>query len=190
MKIGGFMNTKNNKRFHDTEIRMEAAMLEIMKNTEFEKITVKKICEKAEINRSTFYAHFIDIYDMIDKMEKELSKELLNQYSAYSELQVFSEESFIPFLRHIKKHKYFYKINLQTRKDFPLKQGFERLWEVIKNICIQNGITSDEEIMYYLIYFQAGFTMTLKHWVDTDCKEDEAKLAKIIRKCIPSTLSS
>ncbi|MDU6340180.1 MAG: TetR/AcrR family transcriptional regulator [Clostridium sp.] len=184
------MNTKNNKRFHDTEIRMEAAMLEIMKNTEFEKITVKKICEKAEINRSTFYAHFIDIYDMIDKMEKELSKELLNQYSAYSELQVFSEESFIPFLRHIKKHKYFYKINLQTRKDFPLKQGFERLWEVIKNICIQNGITSDEEIMYYLIYFQAGFTMTLKHWVDTDCKEDETKLAKIIRKCIPSTLSS
>lgn len=73
------MNTKNNKRFHDTEIRMEAAMLEIMKNTEFEKITVKKICEKAEVNRSTFYAHFIDIYDMIDKMEKELSKEKMER---------------------------------------------------------------------------------------------------------------
>lgn len=184
------MNTKNNKRFHETEIRMEAAMLEIMKNTEFEKITVKKICEKANVNRSTFYAHFIDIYDMIDKMEMELSRELLNEYSSYNkqELQIFSEKSFVPFLNHIKKHKYFYKINLQTTKDFPLKQGFERLWEVIKMICIKKGITSDEEIMYYLIYFQAGLTMTLKHWIDTGCKEDEAKLARIIKKCIPSTL--
>ena len=59
------MNTKNNKRFYETEIRMESAMLEIMKSTEFEKITVKRICEKANVNRSTFYAHFIDIYDMI-----------------------------------------------------------------------------------------------------------------------------
>lgn len=186
------MNIKNNKRFHETEIRMQSAMLEIMKNTELEKITVKKICEKANVNRSTFYAHFMDIYDMIDKMEMELSKELLNECSVYSgqNLQIFSEESFIPFLSHIKKHKYFYKINLQTRKDFPLKQSFERIWEVMKTICKQNGITSDEEIMYYLIYFQAGFTMTLKHWINTDCKENEAELAKIIKKCIPITLNS
>lgn len=59
------MNTKNNQRFKDTEIRMQSVMLEFMKHMEFEKITVKKICEKAQVNRSTFYAHFIDIYDMI-----------------------------------------------------------------------------------------------------------------------------
>lgn len=59
------MNTKNNQRFKDTEIRMQSVMLELMKYMEFEKITVKKICEKAQVNRSTFYAHFIDIYDML-----------------------------------------------------------------------------------------------------------------------------
>ena len=52
------MNKKNNHRFRETEIRMQTAMLEIMKTTEFKKITVKKICEKAGVNRSTFYAHF------------------------------------------------------------------------------------------------------------------------------------
>lgn len=60
------MNTKNNQRFKDTEIRMQSVMLELMKYMEFEKITVKKICEKAQVNRSTFYAHFIDINDMLD----------------------------------------------------------------------------------------------------------------------------
>ena len=70
------MNTKNNQRFKDTEIRMQSVMLELMKYMEFEKITVKKICEKAQVNRSTFYAHFIDINDMLDKMEQTLREEL------------------------------------------------------------------------------------------------------------------
>lgn len=187
-----FMNIKNNRRFHDTEVRMEAAMLDIMKDTDFEKITVKKICEKAKVNRSTFYAHFIDIYDMLDKMEVELRKELLNSYSNRSEqeCQIFSEQSFIRFLNHIKRHKYFYRINLQTRNRFPLEQGYEQLWAIIQPLCEQAGITSNDEIMYYFVCFQAGFTMILKRWVDTDCKEEEKDLAKIIKSCIPAILSN
>lgn len=167
---------------------MEAAMLDIMKHMEFDKITVKKICEKAQVNRSTFYAHFIDIYDMLDKMETFLGQELLDRYSSEpsNEHRPFSEESFIPFLKHIKKHSYFYKINLQHRKAYPLKQGYEPIWNIIKPHCEQAGITSDDEIMYYFIYFQAGFTTILKHWVDTGCQKRETEIAAIIRDCIPA----
>lgn len=185
-----FLNVKNNQRFRETEIRMQSAMLELMKNVEFDKITVKKICEKAKVNRSTFYAHFIDIYDMLDKMEVELRRELLDSYSSGSkeEYQIFSEKSFIRFLSHIKKHKYFYKINLQTRNKFPLKQGYEQLSAIIQSLCENAGITSNNEIMYYFVCFQAGFTMILKRWVDMDCKETEEELTKIIEGCIPAIL--
>lgn len=183
------MNTKNNQRFRETEIRMEAAMLELMKNMKFEKITVKKICEKAKVNRSTFYAHFLDIYDMLDKMERELRKELIGNYKEKGKYHIFSEESFLLFLRHIKKHKYFYKINLRTRKEFPLSQGYDQLWEIIKMRCKQAGIKTDEEVMYYFIYFQAGFTMILKHWVDTECMLKEEEVATLIRNCIPNILA-
>lgn len=187
------MNIKNNQRFRDMEIRMETAMLDIMKTTDFEKITVRSICEKALVNRSTFYAHFTDIYDMLDKMEAELHKELLDSYSNKDgqENLAFSMQSFIPFLRHIKKHSYFYKINLQTRKKFPLKQGFEPLWdEVIKPRCKHAGLISEDDMMYYFVYFQAGFTMILKRWVDNGCKESENELAEIIEHCVPAVLSS
>lgn len=185
------MNTKNNHRFQETEIRMETAMLELMKHTEFEKITVKKICEKAQVNRSTFYAHFIDIFDMLDKMEAFLNRELIETYRvSYSEKNlVFSEKSFVPFLRHIRKHSYFYKINLQNRKSFPIKQGYEPMWnEIIKPRCKKAGITLEEDMLYYFISFQAGFTMILKHWVDTGCQKDEAAVAAIIRNCVPAAL--
>lgn len=115
-----FLNVKNNQRFRETEIRMESAMLELMKNTEFNKITVKKICEEAKVNRSTFYAHFIDIYDMLDKMEVELRKEMLDSYSEGNteENQIFSEKSFIRFLSHIKKTNTFTKLIYRQELNF------------------------------------------------------------------------
>lgn len=187
------MNKKENRRFQETEIRMENAMLSLLKHTEFEKITVKKICEEAKINRSTFYAHFEDIYDMLDRMEGELGKELLESYEGYEgkqETLIFSEPSLIRFLKHIKKHRYFYRINLQTRKSFPLKRGFDQLWEMIAPRCKKAGISGDEEILFYFIYFQAGFTMVLKHWVDTDCKMKEEEVASILKNCIPHMFSN
>ena len=180
------MNKKNNHRFRETEIRMQTSMLEIMKNTELKKIAVKKICEKAGVNRSTFYAHFIDIYDMLDKMQIELRKELLESYKDTGKYTVFSQESFIFFLKHIKKHKYFYKINLSTRNTFPIQDGYEEVLNIIKSRCEKHGINNEEEILYYFIYFQAGFTMILKHWVDTDCIASEEEIAAIIKKCIPN----
>lgn len=190
IKRGDFLNTKNNQRFKDTEIRMQSVMLDLMKYTEFKKITVKKICEKAKVNRSTFYAHFTDIYDMLDKMEQELRKQLLENYGESSKNIIFSEQSFKLFLEHIKKHKYFYKVNLQTRKSFPLKQGYDKLWQIIEPRCKKAGITNKDEMLYYFIGFQASFTMILKHWVDTDCALDEVEVARIIKNCIPNILSA
>lgn len=108
------MNTKNNQRYRETEIRMDAAMLELMKHTEFEKITVKKICETAGVNRSTFYAHFTDIYDMLDRMEDFLHQELLESYPFHSNPEdlPFSDPLILLFLQHIRKHQYFYRIAL------------------------------------------------------------------------------
>lgn len=167
---------------------MEAAMLELMETTEFEKITVKKICETAKVNRSTFYAHFTDIYEMVEKMEKRLSRELLESYPESCEPAEmwFSEDLIILFLKHIRKHRYFFRIALKTRRDFPLKQSFNAMWsQVVKPRCQKNGIMSEEEMMYYFVYFQAGFTMALKRWVDTGCGETEEEMAQTLLNCLP-----
>ena len=187
------MNKKNNQRFQETEQRMEHVMLELMRTADFEKITVKRICEKAGVNRSTFYAHFMDIYDMLDRMETNLRRELMDGYSKRdkSQRRAFSRQSFLVFLQHIRRHRHFYKISLQTRKSFPIEQGFEPLWnEIIKPRCEQCGVTSEAEMMYYFVYFQAGFTMVLKRWVDSGCLETEAEVARIIESCVPAVLVS
>lgn len=183
------MNTKNNKQYQGSAARMEQAMLEAMNTMPLEKITVRWICEKAGVNRSTFYAHYADIYDMIEQMESNLQKDLINSYPSPGNVAPLSFESFIPFLKFIHKHRDFYRIALKTRREFPIRQGYTPLWEqVIKPLCSRAGIDSENEMRFYFIGFQAGFTMILKYWVDQGCIEDEEKIAQIMRNIIPPFL--
>lgn len=181
------MNKKNNRQFQHSDVQMKRAMLELMNTMPFEKITVRLICERADVNRSTFYAHYADIDDMIVQMETNLQKKLMENYPVSGEIPPFSTESFTIFLRFIQEHKDFYRVALKIRREFPLKQGFEPLWEqVIRPLCLRAGISSESEMMFYFVGFQAGFTMILKRWVEQECVESEEKIAQIIQNSIPS----
>ena len=46
------------------------AFLLLRAKKELKKITVKELCEKAMVNKSTFYSHYNDIFDLEDKIEK------------------------------------------------------------------------------------------------------------------------
>lgn len=185
------MNKKNNRQFQNSDVRMKQAMLELMNTVPFEKITVRLICDRAGVNRSTFYAHYTDIYDMIRQMETNLQKKLMENYPASEKVIPLSPESFITFLKFIREHRDFYRIALKARREFPLKQGFEPLWEqVIRPLCLKAGISSENEMIFYFVGFQAGFTMILKRWVEQGCAESEEKIAQIIQNIIPSIWKS
>ena len=49
------------------EKRIQEALLELLKVKNIQQITVRAICEMADINRSTFYAHYLDVYDLLEK---------------------------------------------------------------------------------------------------------------------------
>ena len=64
------MNTPNNKRRKESQERIEKVFVELIQKKEINKISVTDICKKAKVNRSTFYANYIDIYDMADKIKE------------------------------------------------------------------------------------------------------------------------
>ena len=59
-------------RIEKTERGIKNAFIELRSKKALEKITVKELCESARINKSTFYAHYKDIYDLSDAMEVEV----------------------------------------------------------------------------------------------------------------------
>ena len=75
------MNTKNNQGFGDMDKKLKAKTLELLETTDFEKIIGKPLCETAHVNRSTFYAHYSDVYEIMEQMEEHLNEELFESYS-------------------------------------------------------------------------------------------------------------
>lgn len=60
---------KNDIRSRYTRETIMKVFIELIKQKPVEKITVKEVCEKAQINRSTFYKYFLDCYDVKEQLE-------------------------------------------------------------------------------------------------------------------------
>lgn len=184
------MNTKNNQRYQDSETRIQNALMKLMENQELQEVTVKEICREANVNRTTFYAHYADIYDLMAKVERTIRRELYAEFRErdISMQNVFHHDFLIYFLRHIEKHKNFYRICLRHRVKFPLEEGFDRLWEtVVKPQCRQRGVTDERVMLYCLTFYQAGFTSVLRKWVEDGCRETPEELYPILVGCLPRT---
>lgn len=61
----------NDLRVRKTERAIRSALLQLVKEKEVNRITVRELAEQAEINKTTFYAHYETIQDLIETLEQE-----------------------------------------------------------------------------------------------------------------------
>ena len=77
----------DDKRILKTKKILKQTFMDMLSKKSFEKITVKSICENADISRITFYSHYDDKYDLVS----DISEDLLN--SAQKEYQKLQSEN-------------------------------------------------------------------------------------------------
>ena len=58
---------KSESKYFNTAVRMDEALIALMQKKEFEYITVKELCDKAGVNRSTFYLHYENMSDLLEE---------------------------------------------------------------------------------------------------------------------------
>ena len=165
------MNTKNNKRRKASVEKIKSSFLELLKKKDITKITVSDVCEGANINRSTFYANFIDIYDLADKILVELHDEVggfFGTCAADSNISVRFEELF----KHIKNHQALYL--------FYFKLGYEhRKWDFRAFFDI-NEMEYGENLEYHIEFFKTGFNGMVKMWLENGCKETPQQMRDVL----------
>ncbi len=67
---------KNDRRVQYTKMILKQSLISLLQQKTVEKITVKELCELADLNRSTFYAHYRDPHDLLRQIEEEIMREL------------------------------------------------------------------------------------------------------------------
>ena len=65
---------KSESKYYNTALLMDEALLSLLENKEYEFITVTEICEKAGVNRSTFYLHYQNIDDLLYETIEMINK--------------------------------------------------------------------------------------------------------------------
>ena len=75
------MNKKTDRRAQYTQSVIKDAFVKLLRQKHIGKITVTEICKLAEINRATFYLHFHDPYDLLEKLEAECGAKLVEALS-------------------------------------------------------------------------------------------------------------
>ncbi len=71
------MAEKMDRRIRKTKAQLRYGLAKLLKEKTIKEITVKELVETVDINRSTFYLHYTDIYDLLEQTEKDLKNEIL-----------------------------------------------------------------------------------------------------------------
>ena len=85
---------KEDLRITKTKRDLRLALIYLLKDVSFEKITIGDICEKAMVNRMTFYKHFKDKYDLLDHAIDSLLGQIIQKVTQ----QIMPVDSFDDFV--------------------------------------------------------------------------------------------
>ena len=73
------MNRSESKYFN-TALRMDEALIALLEEKDLEFITVKEICQRAGVNRSTFYLHYETIADLVNEALEQIDRRFLSYF--------------------------------------------------------------------------------------------------------------
>lgn len=168
------MNTVNNKRKKSSQEKIESAFLEFIQTKSINEITVSDICKKTNLNRSTFYANYIDIYDLIDKIKDKMINDFFNIYKEESQSKRHSYD-FLKLFYHIKDNQIFYKTYF--RLDFDLTKSVQFIDEEEAN----KFLGYPDNIDYHVEFFKAGLNAIIKKWLDNNCDKSPEEIESILK---------
>ena len=120
------MNTANNQLHQETERRLRQELLCFLEREK--EPTVSELCEAAQINRSTFYRHYRDIPDLMEKTEKEIQKGLFRTVGSQGDFLTrleSSSDALEPLISYIGQNRYFYRAYLRKNGDAALEDGYQ-----------------------------------------------------------------
>jgi AcrR family transcriptional regulator len=175
-------NNKEDRRVKYTKMVLKESLIDLLSKKDISAVTIKQICEEADVNRATFYTHYSDQYDLLRQIEYEF----LENVKVY--ISVFKQKKADAILVDVLEEIFEYiKDNAKLCKLLLSKQGNlefqKRIMMLIydTNIIIKPGESlkkGEEEYMYSFII--TGCVGVIHKWLDEGMKQSSRVMASMI----------
>ena len=162
------MNVKNNKRRRQSVEKIEKAFTNMLLTKELNEISVTDICKETGLNRSTFYANFLDVYDLADKLKEKIERDF------DAEFREKSSQSALHMFQHIYENQLFYKIYFKLGCD-------EKHQNFLYDTTRANMDFGGKHIAYHIEFFRNGLNAIIKLWLSGGCRETPEEMTEILK---------
>ncbi len=182
------MRTRRARRTRLTHALVRRAFTDLLKEKPIQRITVREVCQRAGINRSTFYAHYTDLYDLLHQMEEDMLADF--------------QQALAPILDHGPEPPSFLQVITEIyrclkRKRRCLHHPFGGIWGQglryaaafpgvgkLSGSLFQPSVGSySRQLEYFYAFVSSGHIGLLQKWLEegmTTSVEEMAKMAQSI----------
>ncbi len=186
---------KFESKYYDTAVRMDEAFLDLLETKDYEYITVKEICQKAGVNRSTFYLHYESVNDLLMESAEYISDKMAHYFDGreqikdvsmmdVKDLNFITPENLKPWLTSVKDNRRLFQTVLKKSHMIGMDRYQDALRKNILEPAIQKHGFAKEDTEYILYYYLEGIFAIVKVWLRDDCKREIDDIVKLIITCV------
>ena len=167
------------RRIKYTKSIIKETFINLLEQKDINKITVSEICKTADINRSTFYRYYLDVYDLLSKIQDELIEKLKNiKADKKYTVESFSEEILNIFLEEKKLIKILFDTNENI---YFLNTILEVAYQKCKETWLEENVElNEEEIEYASVFIFNGALGIVNYWVKNNFDKPVKEIVETI----------
>lgn len=169
-----------NRRVQYTKNALRCALLALLSEKPIKNVTVTDVCARADVNRSTFYLHYKDVYDLLGQMENDLITEMVTSFDVSPERS--AQDHITDMLRVVAKH---HALCLAILSEHGNPQFVRRLGQQSRAGFLSHWhalLPQASERLLVLIYAftMNGASAVVEQWLLGDCAEPPAHIAQLL----------
>ncbi len=188
------MNRSESKYF-STAVKMDEAFIGLLAEKEFQYITVKEICQRAGVHRSTFYLHYETMADLLNESVEYIMGNFSRHFekepglpdienSPLEELLFIEPSRLLPYLSYIRDNKRLFRISMEQAAVLNLQSHYEKMFRHIFDPIMERFQVPSQERRYTMTFYIHGITALVMEWLKNDCRESVEDIADIIMRNI------
>jgi len=179
--MSGKETKKNDLRSRYTRQVLSESLVSLIQEKPFEKVTVKELCEKAAVNRATFYTYYSDIHDLMGQLWEDMKDYICRHVKSMNTGDAEQHrEAMVDYLRYMRENEQLYF--LLVGENGP--NGFrEQTWLATKEVYLGRGSgdkIADLKKELLLANTTYGITAMIEHWMIKGMPLSDQDLADLI----------
>lgn len=176
---------KTDRRVRKTRTLLKNGLIKLMKEKSIKEITVQELVDEVDINRSTFYLHYKDIYDLVEQLEQEVFdsfKMLINDFGEKKE----DEKFLIALYQNIENYGDLAQALISSHGDMSFVHRLimtirGEIAPYVEDIITQKSDIQNEYIYEYCLFGTLGL---IKKWMDRSFQETAEVMAKVTNQLL------